>query len=326
MLWKRRSAMGAGLVGLTGLFMPETLWAAPAPLAIPDGAGPIPEAWEKAERIPLWPQGVPGRGFAPRPRGKDWPPTFLSGIEQPDLRLFRPRQSNGRAVLVIPGGAYNFVSIRNEGVDVANALTARGYTAYVLTYRLPGEGWAERWDVPLQDAQRAMRIIRSHAAKMGFDASAIRVIGFSAGGHLAASLLTAYDEHLLPRTDVIDDFSPRPDSVALIYPVIAMTAPYAHAWSAETLLGPSPSERLIQRRSPALHVTKETAPTFLVHALDDPAVPYQNSLMMSEALTRVGHAPEMHLFAEGGHGFGLGPSNAPAGQWLALWEQWEQRC
>lgn len=295
---------------------------AAAPLLIPEGGGPLPRPWLEAQRVPLWPTGVPGKGFALRERRDDWPQTFLSNIAEPELRLFRSPQPNGKALLVIPGGAYNFVSIRNEGVDVARVFNAAGYHVYILVYRLPGEGWADRADVPLIDAQRAMRMIHSRAAQDGVSDPNIAVIGFSAGGHLAASLLTGFDEKLAPSLDAIDRLDARPHAAILVYPVISMMAPYTHAWSAQTLLGPAPDAALIARRSPVQHVSAQTPPVFLVHALDDDAVPYQNSLMMADALTKAGHAPEMHLFAEGKHGFGIGPANGSAGQWPVLAQKW----
>lgn len=302
---------------------------AAAPLMIPQGGGPLPAPWQKAQPLPLWPNGVPGKGFAPRVRPADWPQTFLSNIAEPELRLFRAARPNGKALLVIPGGAYNFVSIRNEGADVARVFNAAGYHVYVLVYRLPGEGWADRADVPLMDAQRAMRVIRSRAAQDGVSDPNIAVIGFSAGGHLAASLLTGFEEKLAPPVDApvdaIDGMDARPHAAILVYPVISMTAPYTHAWSAQTLLGPAPDPALVARRSPVQHVSAQTPPVFLVHALDDDAVPYQNSLMMADALTKVGHAPEMHLFTEGKHGFGIGPANGSAGQWTNLAQKWLER-
>jgi len=304
--------------------MPETALAAP-PLLIPDGAGPIPTEWQKAERLLLWPKGAPGNGFAAPKRVAGWPQTFLSGIAEPELRLFRAGRPNGKALLVIPGGAYTFVSIRNEGVDIARVFNAAGYHVYVLAYRLPGEGWTDRADVPLRDAQRALRLIRSRAGLDGFAEADVAVMGFSAGGHLAASLLTGFDERLGDAVDPIDQISARPKAGLLIYPVISMAPPYTHALSAQTLLGNAPDRALIERRSPAMHVTDRTPPIFLAHSLDDKAVPYQNSMMMAEALTATGRAPETHLFAEGGHGYGLGPANGSAGLWPMLAQNWLAR-
>lgn len=321
MVWSRRHIMGAGLAALAGAIMTKPALAA-APLMIPEGGGPLPAPWLQAERVPLWPMSVSGAGFTPRPRRPDWPQTFLSNIAEPELRLFRPARPLGKALLVIPGGAYNFVSIRNEGVDVARVFNAAGYHVYVLAYRLPGEGWADRADVPLRDAQRAMRVIRSRAAQDRVSDQDIAVIGFSAGGHLAASLLTGFDERIGAPVDGVDRIDARPQAGILVYPVISMAAPFTHAWSAQTLLGNAPEPALIERRSPAAHVTGRTPPVFLVHALDDDAVPYQNSMIMADALAKAGRPPEIHLFAEGRHGFGIGPSNGPAGEWPVLAQKW----
>lgn len=295
------------------------------PLAIPVGASALPGAWRLARSLPLWPATPPGGGFAPPPRQPDLAATFLTGIASPELKLFRPRKSNGRALLVIPGGAYAFVSIRNEGTDVAAVYTRLGYTVFVLAYRLPGEGWANRADVPLQDAQRAMRIIRSQAAHFGIDPAAIAVLGFSAGGHLAACLLTAYDEVVHAPVDEIDAIDARPSCAGLIYPVIALTPPLTHALSASNLLGPDRTGPLLERRSPALHVTSATPPTFLAHSRDDLAVSSGNATLFYEALHAANRPAELHLFEEGGHGFGTGPTNAPAGLWPLLFARFLDR-
>ena len=156
--------------------------------------------WEAAATIPLWPGAAPNGGFRFHALPTDAPPQFLSNIEHPYLRIFRPQKSNGRSLLSIPGGAYRFVSIANEGVDIAADMTARGYTVFVLAYRLPGEGWTGRDDVPLQDAQRAIRLIRARAAEFGTDPEQIYSVGFSAGGHLAASLETGFRRKIIPRS------------------------------------------------------------------------------------------------------------------------------
>lgn len=280
---------------------------------------PIPGAWTEAPTIPLWPDGTPGGGFRPIPLPmSDAPPVFMHNVEAPYLRVFRPARPNGRALLVIPGGAYIFVSIDNEGVDVGRAMVAQGYTVFVLVYRLPGEGWANRADVPLQDAQRAMRLIRSMAGDYGIDPAQLSAIGFSAGGHLAATLATDFAQPVYPPRDAVDRLDARPRAVGLIYPVISMTLPDTHAESRARLLGESPGAVLVARRSPAAHVGPETPPVFLMHALDDATVPPANSLEMMTAL-RVAQRPvAAHFFEQGGHGFGLGPPELPVHQWLSL--------
>jgi len=310
---RRQLLLGSGL-----LLMNVAGLAAREPLNIPAGAGPLPIEWAEARSIALWQGLPPGAPLVTPIKSDALGPTFITGVAQPEMRIFRPEKSNGRAILTIPGGAYNFVSIRNEGTDVARIFTALGYTVFVLVYRLPGEGWADRWDVPMQDAQRAMRIIRHRATEYAIDPATVSVLGFSAGGHLAASLITSAEEKLYDFRDSADRLNAKPLCAGLIYPVIATTAPHTHQLSAETLLGPSPSAEQIARRSPALHVDTDTPPTFLVHAIDDDAVPYQNTTIFMDAMRATSRPVEVHLFEEGLHGFGVGPSNAPAGQWPML--------
>ncbi|WP_448663854.1 alpha/beta hydrolase [Sphingomonas sp. CJ20] len=312
----RRSFLaGAAGVATLGVARAQTLPKLP----------PAPDAWRSAEQIPLWPDGPPSGGYAARPLPAGWPEIWARNVERPVLHVFRPAQSNGRALLSIPGGAYTFVSILNEGLDVARAMTARGYTVFVLTYRLPDEGWANRSDVPLQDAQRAMRVIRAQAKRYGFDPAAVAAVGFSAGGHLGATLATGFGESVYRPRDAVDALDARPAAMGLIYPVIAVTAPVTHAESAMRLLGPNPDAALVARRSPAEHVTAQTPPVFLVHALDDSAVPVENSLTMLRALQAAKRPVEVHLFEAGGHGFGLGPADQPCGQWSALFALWLDR-
>jgi acetyl esterase/lipase len=270
----------------------------------------------------LWADGVPhANDFKPRADLASLPPVFLRSVTAPDLHVFTPAKPNGAAVLVIPGGGYTFVSIDNEGVQIARRLTARGYHVFVLTYRLPSEGWRNRADVPLQDAQRAVRVIRSLAARYGIDPSKIAAIGFSAGGHLAATLATDVSE--LPRKrDKIDSLSARPAAVGLIYPVISMSDRYTHAISRTALLGEGPTPDLIARRSPDQHVGADTPPIFLAHAVDDSRVPVDNSLLMLAALRIAKRPTEAHLFQEGEHAFAAGYPGTPSSLWidaLVLW-------
>ena len=269
--------------------------------------------WDAAQRIPLWTGEPPNGGFKPLPPRAGPPiPNFITGVAMPELRVFRPKVPNGRALLSIPGGAYTFVSIANEGVDVANAMTAKGYTVFVLVYRLPGEGWHGQEDVPLQDAQRAARLIRAHSRQFRIDPEKLYTVGFSAGGHLGATLATDFAQQVYAPRDQADALSARPRGVGLVYPVISLEAGITHAESALRLVGEHPSAELVQRRSPALHVTPETPPSFLMHAMDDPAVPVENSFIMLRALRAAGRPVEAHFYEEGGHGFGLGSPALPA--------------
>ena len=301
-----------------------------APVSLPAAGARTPSApavagWPGPCVVPLWPDAVPGHeGYRDPPRRADEPPAFLRGIASPTLHVYRPAQPDGRAVLVCPGGAYRFVSIANEGVEVARAFNAAGITVCVLAYRLPGEGWLQRSDVPLQDAQRALRLIRHRAADWGVRRDAIGVMGFSAGGHLAATLATAWDEPVYAAVDVIDEVSARPDHAALLYPVITLTTPYTHAESRDQLLGVPASEALIHHRSPDEHVQPDTPRCFIAHAADDGAVPIENAERMTAALRRAGVGVEYHAFEHGEHAFGVGRPGTPSAAWPALYDAWSR--
>lgn len=317
---RRQMLLGSGL-----MLMSVPVRAAKDALMIPQGGGPLPDTWVQAQRLALWDGPAPGAPKLPPVKSETLDPAFISGVAQPEMRIFHPERPNGRALLVIPGGAYSFVSIRNEGTDVARVFTAMGYTVFVLVYRLPDEGWANRWDVPLQDAQRAMRLIRGYAGRYEIDPATVAVLGFSAGGHLAASLITSGSTPTYDARDAMDRVNPVPICSGLIYPVIAATKPYTHPLSAQMLLGPDPDAALVARRSPAQHVDGSTPPVFLTHAIDDEPVPYQNTVQFADAMRAAQRPVEAHLFEEGGHGFGIGPSNAPAGLWPALFDAFLRR-
>lgn len=281
--------------------------------------------WKATPSIPLWPNRTPESGFSAKELPKDWPATFLRNVDTPTLRVFRPEKPNGRSLLVMPGGAYTFVSIDNEGVQIAHRMNALGYTVFVLLYRLPGEGWTHRENVPLQDAQRAMRIIRDRSATYQCDPEQIYAVGFSAGGHLAATLVTAFDEQVYAPSDSADALTARPRAAGLIYPVISQVEGIGHAESTQRLLGKHPTMEATNMRSPAYHVTAQTPPCFLVHALDDPAVPPENSIMMLQALRTADRPCEAHFFEEGGHGFGPSQPELPASEWIDLFGRWLNR-
>lgn len=297
------------------------------PLRPPPPATTVPPAWSQAPALPLWPMGAPGADdFRSAPLPDAWPPVFLRNTRSPTLHLFLPQQSNGVALLVIPGGGYEFVSIANEGVDVAARACPLGYTVFVLNYRLPAEGWRDGPVVPLQDAQRAMRMIRQGAARFGIDPARVCVLGFSAGGHLAASLATGFAEAVYAPTDDADRLDARPAAAALIYPVITMSRPYTHEGSRQHLLGSTPSDQLVAARSPEAHVGASTPPLFLAHAMDDSAVPVENSLMMMTAMRAAQRPVEAHFFREGGHAFGTGFAGAPTQEWIPLLDLWLRRA
>jgi len=278
---------------------------------------------DPTEVLPLWPGDPPGASGVTvvetiierkDPRGlRD---RAVIHTRRPILTVFRPAQPNGAAVILMPGGGYERVVVDKEGFETARWLADRGYTCFVLTYRLPGDGWGAGPDTPLQDAQRAMRLVRAQAGAMGFGAGRIAIIGFSAGGHLAASLTTRFEAPVYARVDAADDLSARPDVSALIYPVISMADGPVHAGSRKQLLGPAPSPEQIVRYSPDQGVPDRAPPTILVHAADDGAVPVANTLMMFTALRTKAIPTEMHVFELGGHGFGL---RSIAGLTTAAW-------
>jgi acetyl esterase/lipase len=295
----------------------------PAKLSPPPDPKALPVAWVEAPSMPIWPGEPPGAaGYAPQPLPSDWSPVRLRNVSRPDLRVFRPAHANGQALLVVPGGAYWFVSVANEGVEVAARMTALGITVFVLTYRLPGEGWQHRSDVPLQDAQRAMRVIRSEASRFGVDENRVSVLGFSAGGHLAATLATQHAETTYAGVDAADRLSARPFSAGLVYPVVTMLRPWTHELSRNLLLGETPTDREVERRSAERHVDAATPPVFVVHAMDDEAVPVENSLRMLTAMREAHRPVEAHLLQEGGHAFGVGYPGTPSAEWIDLFSAW----
>jgi len=286
----------------------------------------LPQAWTAAPTLTLWPDEPPGSfAYAPQSLPEDWPAVFVRNVRRPQLHVFTAPRPDGRALLVVPGGAYQFVSIFNEGVELAERMLPLGITVFVLTYRLPGEGWTSRADVPLQDAQRAMRVIRSQAEKHSIDADRIAVLGFSAGGNLAATLMTDYDEHVYESVDAADALSARPQAVGLVYPVVTMDERWTHPLSRTLLLGESPDAAVVRQRSPELNVDATTPPVFIVHAMDDEAVPVENSLRLMEAMRDAGRPVEAHLLQEGGHAFGVGYDQTPSAYWVQQFDAWWKR-
>jgi acetyl esterase/lipase len=267
---------------------------------------------DPTETIDLWPGGAPGAPAAPpvetvKERSEDpaYNDRLVLGISRPRMAVFRPRRPNGAAVLIAPGGGYSWVVVDKEGYEMARWLAARGVTAFVLFYRLPQEGWAAGPDTPLQDSQRAMRLIRAYAGRYGIDAERVCAMGFSAGGHVCADLLARFGTNVYAPVDTADRLSARPDAAAPIYPVVSMTLPTAHAGSRGNLIGEAATAELERAHSPNLNVTAAAPPTFLLHAENDPAVPVANTLLLREALLARKVPVETHLFPDGGHGFGL---------------------
>ncbi|WP_245882518.1 alpha/beta hydrolase [Hymenobacter chitinivorans] len=233
----------------------------------------------------------------------------VSNVVQPTLQVFRaPKEkANGTAVIICPGGGYVRLSMDHEGTDVAKRLNDMGVTAFVLKYRLPNDqSQVDKTTAPLLDAQQALRLVRQRAAEYGINPNRVGIMGFSAGGHLAATAGNAA-RRVVPGNiaGTVSATSARPDFQILLYPVISFTDSLAHAGSRKSLLGDAPTADQIRLYSNEQQVTSQTPPTFLVHAADDKTVKVQNSLRFYEACLRAGVPVEMHLYPKGGHGFGM---------------------
>ncbi|BAX78451.1 alpha/beta hydrolase [Labilibaculum antarcticum] len=251
----------------------------------------------------------------------------ISKVQNPTLEVFLPAKNNanGQAVVICPGGGYGILAYDWEGTDIAKWLNSKGIAAFVLKYRLPqSKSVIESNKAPLQDAIRALKTVRYNADKYNISKDKIGVMGFSAGGHLASTLGTHYNESMYTSVDAIDTVSARPDFMALIYPVISMKDGITHKGSRRNLLGDSPSDEMINYFSNELKVTKDTPPTFLIHASDDNAVPVQNSLLMYQALISNGVYTEMHIYPKGGHGFSFGFQREHVSSWTDLFCTWMQ--
>jgi acetyl esterase/lipase len=281
------------------------------------------------ETIPLWPGTPPGGdGLEPSFRIAERSPDpekfhlrSLSGIARPALCHFPALSPTGTALLIVPGGGYRELTI-DPAFAAARRFAQAGISGFVLIYRLPHEGWHDSANVPLQDALRSMRILRARSARYGLDPARIGVLGFSAGGHLAATLSARADAQSYVAVDATDHESARPDFAALLYPVITMLPPFAHEASREMLLGDHAT--LAQRAAYSCErlVKRDTPPMFLAAAADDPDVPVENTLAMFAALRRAHVPAEMHVFERGGHGFGLGDPAQPLSAWPNLLLKW----
>ena len=318
----RRGALAAFVTGVLG-----------ALAARKTEAAPMEQPKDPTEIVVLWPGGAPGgEGVTVEEKiiERGDPKVRMDRAQvhtrKPTMAVFRPRSPNGAAVLLTPGGSYERVVLDKEGYETARWLADRGYTCFVLFYRLPGDGWAAGGDAPLQDAQRAMRLIRSKAAGMGFSADRVAVMGFSAGGHLAANLTTRFDVQTYAPVDTADQLPAKPNLSALIYPVVSLDPPFAHPNSRKQLLaGEDTPERAVEL-SPEKQVREGLAPVFQLHAADDKTVPVENSLAMFAALKAKGVPAELHVFEEGGHGFGLRfVTDKPVAVWPDLFVTFAKR-
>lgn len=243
------------------------------------------------------------------------------GTQEPKLEIYEPRKihkDKRTLIMIVPGGAYEYTSCDNEGSAAASLLSILGFTCAVLHYRLPCDGHSEGPDAPLCDCIRAMRVLKHLYGKK---IQKFGVMGFSAGGHAAASLSLKFDENLYEPLDLKDDLSAKPDFCALLYPVISMEDGVTHLDTRRNLLGVSPTPDQILKYSLDKQVRPDAPPTFIVHAQDDEAVPAQNSILLCRALRRCNVKTHLQIFDEGGHGFGVrAGSGKLAGIWPLLFE------
>jgi len=277
------------------------------------------------EEIDLWP------GTPPGPGGGHGPERFgttksgqgaISGITRPRIRVYRPARPNGSAMLVMGGGGYFRIQLANESTPTCRWLQQTGTTAFELLYRMPGDGWPR--EAAFADAQRAMRLVRARAADFGFDAEKLGVIGFSAGGHLAGMTAVQPDAGRYAPIDGIDKHSARPAAAGLIYPVLTLRPPYDTTRSVRELLGNDRSPEAVAAWSVETDVSDRTPPIFTAQAADDPIAPIANSLLMFDALQKAKIPHEMHIFEQGGHGWGLGDPGSSVSAWPRLFATFAQ--
>lgn len=284
------------------------------------GQGAQKPSWQPSPgqtQVPIWPGAVPDARPSAGPEtvatetkdlvaGRPW--VYVTNVSQPTITVYQPKGKNtGAAVVVFPGGGYQILAIDLEGTEICDWLTSRGITAVLLKYRVPTErvGTYRESPLALQDAQRAVGLVRFHATEWHIDPHKIGVIGFSAGGHMVAALSTHFDKRTYPDVDAADKESCRPDFAIALYP--------GHLWSAD---------KNVFELNPNVPVTRQTPPTFLLQAEDDPVDNVNNSLVYFAALKKAGVPVEMHLYAQGGHAFGLRRTKFPITGWPQLVETW----
>lgn len=276
------------------------------------------------ETLNLWPNEIPNAkvndGYKEVQKIKEGQVIRVSKVTIPTLSVFLPDEdkSNGTAVVICPGGGYSHLAIDKEGFKVAKWLNTLGITAFVLKYRLPSDLIMEDKTIgPLQDAQEALRTIRRNAEKWKINPKKIGIMGFSAGGHLASTLSTHYNDEVYSH----DTISAKPDFSILIYPVISMEQNITHKGTKTSLLGNTPSQDLVEQYSNDQQVDSLTPPAFLTHATDDKTVPVENSINYYMALKNNGVSAEMHIYEKGGHAFGLGVGDTSL-YWTKQCERW----
>lgn len=270
-------------------------------------------------KLKVWPNG------APDSNGMTQPEELFEGkrvrnVSEAEIYVYLPKigVNTGAAVVICPGGGYIMEAMDHEGYNMAEWLVQQGVAGIVLKYRLPyGHD-----QIPLEDAQRAIRIVRAKAKEWGINQSKIGIAGSSAGGHLASTVGTHFDLGKPDSTDPLEKLSCRPDFMLLLYPVITFDEEFGHMGSRINLIGPGNKWDLVEKYSNERQVSSQTPPAFLVLADDDNVVPPQNSIEFYMALKKYKIPAEIHIFRDGGHGFGMNKKNLPVDQWPNLFAQW----
>lgn len=283
---------------------------------------PVP--W--SEEIVLWPGTPPGRGKVGGPEkigGEGSGYGAVSNISTPRMRVYRPASPNGKAVLVCGGGGYFRIQLWKESTPAAQWLQARGYTVFELIFRLPADGWEA--SAPFADAQRAMKIIRTRADEFGIRRDAIGIMGFSAGGHLAGFTALQPDRALYEGKDRFEAVGARPDFAVLLFPVVSLRKPYDTTRTRREIIGREPSLAAQEAWSLDTYASGDAPPTIIFSAADDTITPPGHGIALFQALIAKGAAAELHIFEEGGHGWGLGTPDQILSQWPDIFEAWQSR-
>lgn len=283
----------------------------------------VPALADEWEEIALWPGKPPGQGGVTGPEKLgDSGAGFgaISNISTPRMRVYRPAKANGAAVVVCGGGGYFRIQLWKESTPIARWLQQRGFTVFELIYRLPNDGWEAA--APFMDAQRAMRIVRTKAADFGIDPGQIGILGFSAGGHLAGFTALQPRRQLYTGSDVYEESSARPDFSVLLFPVVSLRKPYDTTRTRREIIGETPDAEAENAWSLDTYANSAAPPMIIFASADDKIAPPGHGIMLFEKLNAAGASAELHLFRDGGHGWGLGKPEQVLSQWPDMFVKW----
>jgi acetyl esterase/lipase len=283
----------------------------------------MPAKAQEWEEIPLWPGKPPGEGSVTGPEklgeaGAGF--GALSNVSTPRMRVYRAATPNGAAVVVCGGGGYFRIQLWKESTPIARWLQQRGFTVFELIYRLPNDGWDA--SAPFMDAQRAIRIVRSRAAEFGVDPQQIGIMGFSAGGHLAGFTALQPQRKLYAGSDTYEKASAKPDFSVLLFPVVSLRKPYDTTRTRREIIGDSPTAEAENAWSLDTYASADAPPTIIFASADDKTAPPGHGIMLFEKLIAAGASAELHMFRDGGHGWGLGRPEQVLSQWPEMFVKW----